>query len=229
MNKTALAVLALVWAAPAGAQEYRQQQAQAAEEAYQGMQAAAAQTRGADYSKGRSWTLEAALMAMNDGPEAGGRVSRLLEERKITVYFATQAEPVKRGVVNGGDAILLSDALPAHPRVYAPLIAYEAAKALYADMPASGERSYMVMATAARVFAELGGDIKSLPAIDGDDVVAVQKLISPWKGNIEATVDALARRDNVPTLPELQSTDAESRFSAFLLDERDARREALSR
>jgi hypothetical protein len=239
MKKTTFAVI-LALAAPAGAQEYRQQQAKAAEEAYQALQAQQAQFRSSEAAKYGPRVLDVTLTAMNDGPEAGGRVMRLLDEKKIDVYLASQDETVKRGVVNGRAAILLSDKLPAHPRVYAPLIAAEAAKLMYEDMPASGERSYMIMATAARVFAELGGEMKSLPKIDGDDVPAVKDLISWWTFGAETAIDELARRDGVPTLPDLQAKAADpktaamleaqnSRFTSFLLDERDARREALVR
>ena len=238
MNKTPLAALVLVLAAPAGAQEYRQQQAQAAEQAYKDLQARGAQMRGGEAAKASGRALDATLVAMNDGPEAGGRVTRFLEENKIDVLLATQAEPVKTGIVNGRTAILISDALPAHPRVYAPLIAFEAAKKIYADMPASGERSYMIGATAARAFAELGGEFNKLPAIDGDAVPAVKEIVSAWSGGAEAAVEELAKRDGVPTIPDLQQkaadpktaealNSADKRFVAFLIDERDARREAL--
>jgi hypothetical protein len=238
MNKTAFAALVLALAAPAGAQEYRQQQAKSAQEAYERLQAAAAQSRAGEAAKASGRALDSTLVAMNDGPEAGGRVTRFLDENKIDVLLATQAEPAKTGVVNGRTAILISDALPAHPRVYAPLIAFEAAKKIYADMPASGEREYMIMATAARAFAELGGEFKKLPAIDGDAVPAVKDLVSPWTGGAEAAVDELARRAGVPTIPDLQQKAADpktaaaleaadKRFVSFLIDERDARAEAL--
>jgi hypothetical protein len=239
MNKTAFAVV-LALAAPVSAQEYRQQQAQAAGAAYQNLQAQSAAMRAGAASRANGRALDATLVAMNDGVEAGGRVTRYLDEKKIDVLLATQAEPVKRGVVNGREAILLSDALPAHPRVYAPLIALEAAKGIYTDMPACGERSYMIMATAARAFAELGGEFKALPTIDGDKVDSVKDAIYLWTFGAETALDELARRDGVPTLPDLQAQTKDpkaaatlnvenSRFTSFLLDERDARREALLR
>jgi hypothetical protein len=240
MNKTLFAVLAVVVAAPAGAQEYRQAQARAAEEAYERLRTLAADQHGADHSKARSRTLEAALTAMNDGPEAGGRVMQLLQEKKIDVYFATQKEPVTRGVVNGRDAILLSDALPAHARVYAPLIAAEAAKRMYADMPDCAEREYMRGATAARVFAELGGDFKALPVVDGDRADAVKDAVSAWTSGAEAALEAASDGGKRPTIPDLQSKTsdpkaaaaleaANARYTAFLLDESGARREAATR
>lgn len=234
--KTALAVLVLA-AAAANAQEYRRAQAQAAEDSYRAMisaQASAAKTS-AQSGRVRSLTVDSTLVALNDGVEAGGRVIAYLNDHKISVYTEDQAEPVKTAVVNGAPAIVLSSRLPARPRVYGPLIAQEAAKGMYADMPACGERSYMVMATAARVFAELGGDFNALPKVDGDDAPAVKDAVAPWLDNVEATVDDLAERDHVSTIPALRqkASDpkaaaaldaADKRFVAFLMDERDARR-----
>jgi hypothetical protein len=240
MKKTAFAALVLALAAPAGAQEYRQQQARAAEDAYQNLQHQAAQFRSSQAASVGPRVLDVTLVAMNDGPEAGGRVMRLLDEKKIDVYLATQTETVKRGVVNGRAAILLSDALPPHPRVYAPLIAAEAAKLMYEDMPDCAERSYMRMATAARVYAELGGEFKTLPVVDGDRVDAVKTAVGLWSDGAEGALDALAQSDHLPTIPDLQQKAADpktvsaleaanSRFTAFLMDESDARRTALQR
>ena len=240
MNKTALAALVLALTAPAGAQEYRQQQAQTAEDAYNSLQLLNAQTRGAEAAKAGDRALAAALAAMNDGSEAGGRVMSLLQEQAIGVHLATQAEPVKKGVVDGRAAILLSDVLPAHPRVYAPLIAAEAAKLMYADMPACAERSYMRMATAARAFAELGGEFKALPVVDGDRVDAVKAAVGLWSDGAESALDALAQSEGLSTIPDLKHKTADpktvaaldaanSRFTAFLSDERDARQGALQR
>jgi hypothetical protein len=230
MNKTAFAVVLALSAAPAGAQVETFSTAQAAVDASRAAQAAAAPAR----------ALESTLVAMNDGVEAGGRVIAYLNGHGIAVRLAKQSEAVKTVVEGGKTAIVLSDALPAHPRVYAPLIASEAAKGIYSDMPACGERSYMIMATAARAFVELGGEMKGLPKIDGDDVPAVKDLIAPWSAGAETALDELARRDGVPELPDLQSKAADpaaaaalaaqnKRFTSFLMDESDARREALGR
>ena len=239
MNKTAFAVLLAV-AVPAGAQEYRQAQAKAAEEAYQALQARQAEFRASETAKNEPRALDVTLIAMNDGVEAGGRVMSVLSDKKIEVALASQAEPVKRGTVNGRDAILLSDKLPAHPRVYAPLIAAEAAKLMYADMPACAERSYMRLATAARVFAELGGDFKALPLVDGDRADAVKAAVGAWSQGTESALDAAGAADGVPSIPDLPAKNADpktaaaleaanARFTAFLLDERDARMSALGR
>lgn len=235
----ALAFVALSFAAPARAQEYRQAQARAAQAAYEAMQAAAAEAssdarRAAQGSKIRAYALDATLTAMNDGPAAGGAVARALAERKTDVYFAMQKEPVAAGTVNGRAAILLSDLLPARPRVYAPLIAAEAAKGMYQDMPACAEREYMRTATAARVFAELGGDFKALPKVDGEDAPAVAAAVADWARGAEAALDEVSRRTGLPTIPELRAKAADPKtaaaldaadkaFVAFLLDERDAR------
>lgn len=223
--KTALVVAALAVAAAASAQEFAPTVS-----AQAGAARAAAQS-----GRVRSQTVESTIVAMNDGPEAGGRVTQYLNDKKISVYTATQPEAVKTTVVNGQTAIVLSDALPAHPRVYAPLIAFEAAKGIYADMPASGERSYMIMATSARVFLELGGDFNELPTVDGDAAPAVKDLVAPWIDGPQGTIEEFAQRDHVKTIPDLRSAAkdpaaaaaldaADKRFVAFLLDERDARR-----
>src|SRR3569832_1144486 len=115
MNKTAFAVLLAV-AVPAGAQEYRQAQAKAAEEAYQALQARQAEFRASETAKNEPRALDVTLIAMNDGVEAGGRVMSVLSDKKIEVALASQAEPIKRGTVNGRAAIQLSATLPAHPR-----------------------------------------------------------------------------------------------------------------
>lgn len=239
MNKTAFAVV-LALAAPAGAQEYRQAQAKAAEESYQALQAQTESFRAAQAKAVGPRVLDATLTAMNDGVEAGGRVMSLLAEKKIEVYLASQDEAVKRGTVNGRDAILLSDKLPAHPRVYAPLIASEAVKLMYADMPACAERSYMRMATAARVFAELGGDFNALPLVDGDRADAVKAVVAPWADGTETALDAMGKADSLPSILDLEAKNqdpkiaaaleaANARFTAFLMDEQAARKEALAR
>lgn len=239
MKKTAFAVV-LALAAPAGAQEYRQEQAKAAEDAYRALQVQQAQFRSSEAANYGPRVLDATLTAMNDGPEAGGRVMRLLDEKKIDVYLAPQDETVKRGVVNGRTAILLSDKLPAHPRVYAPLIAAEVAKLMFEDMPACAERSYMRGATAARVFAELGGDFKALPLVDGDRADAVKAAVAAWSQGAESALDAAGQADGVESIPDLEAGNkdpktaaaleaANSRFTAFLMDESAARREALQR
>ncbi|MBI3553112.1 MAG: hypothetical protein HY077_11410 [Elusimicrobia bacterium] len=240
--KSIFAVFVFALTSAASAQEYRERQARAAEQAYEGLQAgmsgqAAAARRAAETAKIRSYALDAALTAMNDGVEAGGRVVASLGERKLDVFFATQAEAVTTGAVNGRPAILLSDALPPHPRVYAALIASEAAKGMYAGMPACAERAYMRSATAARVFAELGGDFKSLPVVDGDKADAVAAAVSAWKDDAQTALERAGRAEGVPELPELQekasdpktaaALDAANRaFTAFLLDEREARASA---
>jgi type II secretory pathway pseudopilin PulG len=212
MNMNTLAALVLILAAPAGAQEYRQQQARAAEEAYGTLQQQADQMSGSAGRYVAPRVLDATIDAMNMKP-AGSRVMSFLNDNKIDPYLATQAEPVKRGVVNGRAAILLSDALPVRPSVYAALIAAEAAKLMYADMPDGPERSYMRMATAARAYAEMGGEFKTLPMIGEDKVIAVQSAVGSWADpNTVAALDA-----------------GNARFAEFLSDESAARRDALQR
>lgn len=226
MGKLALAVLIASVAGPAAAQM------RAAEDAIS-FQAKAAQ-RGAANASARTRAVESTLVAMNDGVEAGGRVVAFLNDKKISVYTMTQSEAVKSGWVNGQPAITLSDSLPAHPRVYGPLIALETARLMDAGTPACAERSYMRSATAARVFAELGGEFKKLPAVDGDQAPAVKDAVAAWSMDAQSALEYLGKRDGVPGLPELEDAAkdqktsdelqaADKKFLAFLLDEREAR------
>jgi hypothetical protein len=237
--KTIFAVFVFGLTSAASAQDYRRRQARAAEQEFEASQAsisaqASGAYRAAATAKARSAALDAALTAMNDGPEAGGRVIALLKEKKIDVRFAAQPEAVTSGVVDGRQAILLSDVLPAHPRVYAPLIAAQAAKTMYADMPACAERSYMRAATAARVFAELGGDFGELPDVDGDRALSVASAVSAWSADAQTAISRIAAAEKVAELPDLErnASDpkeaaalraADARFVAFLLDEREVR------
>lgn len=209
--KTSLFVLLMAASIPAFAQN------RAAEIDFENARADAARAR----------ALQSALVAMNDGPEAGGAVTRLLDEKGITVAFAAQTEPARTATIAGKTVITLSETLPAHPRVYAPLIAAEAAKGMFADMPASAERSYMRRAIAARVFAELGGEFKSLPVVDGDAAPAVKAAVAAWLTDAQTALQDAGRADGVPSLSDLKATgDAEQKFVAFLMNERDARRAA---
>lgn len=192
-------------------------------------------------AQGRA-AFERALVAMNDGPEAGGKVVAYLRERGIPVAVASQPEASKTVVVNGRASITLSDSLPAYPRVYAPLIAKEIAALMFADMPACSERSYMRRATAGRVWTELGGEPSKLPIVEpltGDRVSAVSDEIAVWtdKGGAEMSLYKIGEMEKLRSLPEL--TDAASdaavkakldaanaRFVAFLIDEKLARRAA---
>jgi len=230
MNKTAFAVVLALTAAPAGAQV----------EAYQTARAAVDTSRDAQAAQASGRALDATLVAMNDGVDAGGRVTAVLNENKIAVRLAKQSEAVKTVVEGGKTEIRLSDALPAHPRVYVPLIASEAAKLMYADMPACAERSYMRKATVARAFYELGGEFKELPLVDGDRVDAVKAAVSAWTDGTESALDAAGEADGVPSImdleakkPDAKTADAlraaNSRFTAFLMDEMDVRREATGR
>src|SRR5580704_397309 len=186
--KTALVLLALA-ALPAAAQVFAPDGD--ALPAQAGDVAAAAKAAG-EKAKKLTDALNTTLTAMRDGVAAGGQVMTSLDARKIDVVFATQAEPVKSGTVNGRAAILLSDALPAHPRVYAPLIAAEAVKGMFVDMPSCAEREYMRQATTARVFAELGGEFKALPKVDGDDAPAVKKAVAAWSTDSQTSLSRIA-------------------------------------
>jgi hypothetical protein len=183
--------------------------------------------------------IETTLVAMNDGVGAGEAVVAYIRERGIRVTLATQAEAVK----SEGNVITLSDALPAYPRVYGPLIASEVAKRMFADMPACAERAYMRRATAGRVWLELGGEPSSLPIVEpltGARVDAIVAEIGSWASTdgAQMTLYKAGQAENLPELPELMDAAradqkkyadlavANSRFVAFLLDERDVRRAA---
>lgn len=183
--------------------------------------------------------VERTLTAMNDGVGAGERVVAYIRERGVRVVVAPQPEVVK----NVGGVITLSDALPAYPRVYGPLIASEVAKLMYADMPASAERAYMRRATAGRVWVELGGEPGALPVVEpltGDKVQAIVDEIGSWASHdgAQMTLYKAGQAENLPELPEMLDAArrdaklyadlavANSRFVAFLLDERDVRRSA---
>src|SRR4051794_35055871 len=99
MNKTAFAVVLALTAAPAGAQV----------EAYQTARAAVDTARASQSAQASGRALDATLVAMNDGVEAGGRVISYLNDHKIDVRLATQAEAVKTVVAGGKTAILISD------------------------------------------------------------------------------------------------------------------------
>lgn len=228
------AALALLLAVPAAAQD------RAAEIDFQnaladGRRAAAAATE-------KTAAVGRALVAMGDGPEAAGRVVAYLRDRGIEVKVAAQAEASKTVVADGRTTVTLSDALPAYPRVYGPLIAKEVGALMYADMPACAERSYMRRALAARVWAELGGEPAALPVIEGTKglrVPAVSDEISVWAdpNGVEMALYRVGRAEGLPGLPELEQKAgdaaekarlqaADARFVAFVLDERLARRDA---
>jgi len=179
------------------------------------------------------------LVAMNDGPEAAGKVVSYLRERGIEVSVKEQNEASKTVVEKGRVSITLSAALPAYPRVYGALIAKEAAALMLADMPACAERSYMRRATAGRVWTELGGEPSKLPvveAITGDKVPAISDEISLWadKGGAEMALYKIGEAEKLQSLPEMTDAvkdpaakakldAANARFVAFLIDEKPAR------
>lgn len=240
--KTIFAVFVFGLTSAASAQEYRQQQARAAEQAYEASQAAisgqaAAARRAAENAKVRSRTLEATLTRMRCGRDAGMAAAEYLDRSGIEVYFATQPQPVAESLVNGRTAITLSDALPPNSTVYAALIAWQAAKGMYADMPAVAERVYMRSATAARVFVEFDGKMAALPMVGQDKAEAVAAAVFAWKDDAQTALERAGQSEGVPELPELQekASDpktaaaleaANKRFTDFLLDEREARASA---
>lgn len=184
--------------------------------------------------------VERTLTAMNDGVGAGEAVVTFIRERGLRIVVQAQQEPVREvaGVIS------LSDNLPAYPRVYGPLIASAVAKLMFADMPACAERAYMRRATAGRVWVELGGEPGKLPVVEpltGATVPAIVEEIGSWASHdgAQMTLYKAGQAENLPELPELidaaRARDpkayaalalANSRFVAFLLDERYVRQSA---
>jgi len=185
--------------------------------------------------------VERTLVAMNDGVEAGERVVSYIRDRGIEVAVMEQKEASLTTVEHGRTRITLSDALPAYPRVYGPLIAKEIAALMYADMPACSERAYMRRATAGRVWTELGGEPSKLPVVEpltGDKVSAISDEIAFWAGKdgVEMALYKTGAAEKLYSIPELEQAagkqelvklrEANGRFVAFLMDERLARQAA---
>ena len=177
--------------------------------------------------------IERTLVAMNDGPEAGGLVVAYMNDKGIEVKLGSDVQTDPVSVTNrAGKAILwLNPSLPAYPRVYGPLIAKEIAALMYADMPACAERSYMVRGTAGRVWIELGGEPSNLPVIEGltgAKVPAVSEAMGAWATDAaQMALYKIGQAENLPELYELKDAPAveaaNKRFVIFLLDEREIR------
>lgn len=182
--------------------------------------------------------IERTLVAMNDGVGAGEKVVAFIREKGLRIVVAAQAEPVR----TDGGVISLSDALPPYPRVYGPLIASEVARRMFADMPPCAEQAYMRRATAGRVWLELGGRPGTLPVVEpltGAQVRAIADEIGSWvsQDGAQLTLSKAGEAENLPELPAMLDgakdpkvyadlAVANSRFVAFLLDERPFRQAA---
>ncbi|MEQ1918197.1 MAG: hypothetical protein ABL955_03285 [Elusimicrobiota bacterium] len=177
--------------------------------------------------------IERTLVAMNDGPEAGGLVVAYMNDKGIEVKLGSDVQTDPVSVTNrAGKAIIwLNPSLPAYPRVYGPLIAKEIAALMYADMPACAERSYMVRGTAGRVWIELGGEPSNLPVIEGltgAKVPAVSEAMGAWATDAaQMALYKIGQAEYLPELYELKDAPAveaaNKRFVIFLLDEREIR------
>lgn len=223
------AILALILAVPAAAQD------RAAEidwENYQQELAVKKAAQSVERAKSIA-AIERTLVAMNDGPEAGGRVVAYMNEKGIEVKLGTdvQTDPVSVTVREGKAIIWLNPSLPAYPRVYGPLVAKEVATLMLADMPACAERAYMVRGTAGRVWIELGGEPSSLPVIEGLKglkVPAVSEAMGAWATDAaQMALYKIGQAENLPELFEMKGgaeiEAANKRFVVFLLDERAIR------
>ncbi len=173
-----------------------------------------------------------AIVAMNDGPEAAGKVVAYLRDNGIEVVVKTQAEASKLVVEKTKKTIVLSDAVSSAPRVYAALIAKETAALMLAGMPACAERSYMRRAIVGRVWTEIGGEVSQLDP-------AVSDEISLWadKGGAEMALYKIGELEKLTALPDLTDAAkdpavkatlnaANAKFVAFLIDEKPARQAA---
>ncbi|MDP3544386.1 MAG: hypothetical protein Q8T11_18130 [Elusimicrobiota bacterium] len=222
------AILALILAVPAAAQN------RAAEVDFENQlqEMESAQAKAVERAKAIA-AIERTLVAMNDGPEAGGRVVAYLDDNGIEVKLGSdvQTDPVSVTVRAGKTTLWLNPALPAYPRVYGPLIAKEVAAKMYADMPACAERAYMVRGTAGRVWLELGGEPAKLPVIEGLKnlaVPAVSEAMGAWATDAaQMALYKIGQAENLAELYEMGESpaheSANKRFVIFLLDERDAR------
>ena len=174
--------------------------------------------------------IERTIVAMNDGPEAGGRVVAYMNDKGIEVKLGSDVQTDPVSVTNrAGKAIIwLNPSLPAYPRVYGPLIAKEIATLMYPDMPACAERAYMVRGTAGRVWIELGGEPSNLPVIEGLkglQVPAVSEAMGAWATDgAQMALYKIGQAENLPELYEMKNAAAveasNKRFVLFLLDER---------
>lgn len=202
---------------------------------------AAAQNRAAELVKSAQSraAVGRAIAAMRDGAStgsvAGPAVVDFLQDNDISVAVRTQTEASTLADENGQTMILLSDSVPATPRVYGALIAKEAAALMYADMPVCSERSYMRRATVARVWIELGGKLSKLPIVEpltGATVAAVSDEISLWadKNGAEMALYKIGEAERLSILPVLayavkgdaaraKLDAANVRFVSFLIDE----------
>lgn len=222
------AILALILSVPAAAQD------RAAEIDFENQlqEMESAQAKAVERAKAIA-AIERTIVAMNDGPEAGGRVVAYMNDKGIEVKLGSdvQTEAVSVTVREGKTTLWLNPSLPAYPRVYGPLIAKAIAAKMYADMPACAERSYMVRGTAGRVWLELGGEPSKLPVIEGLKglaVPAVSEAMGAWATDAaQMALYKIGQAENLPELYELGESPANEaankRFVIFLLDERDAR------
>lgn len=200
----------------------------------------------------RARMLDATLNAL-DGV-AGELIEDVLDRDQIAIDFAALSVPVQSELIGGKMTIHLSDALPAHPRVYGPLIAHEVLRRApfmineKQAMPECAEYAYMRAATVARVFYELGGEFKKLPMVDGDRVDIIQDIVGAWLPNwkfprpmlwdiLQAATRAkvkAAAENNTAAVAKCEEAialidQAEARYRTFLNEEWAARQDAAAR
>jgi hypothetical protein len=177
----------------------------------------------------RAHALQTALTAMNDGVAFGGLIREYMEAHRIAVEFATQKELVNTITSGQTTKVLLSDAAPAHPRVYAPLIAHGVISAMLPSV----EQVYLREALPARVFEELGGEPTKLPFVDGDRVEGLQSIVRGYDPDVQGALSQIAIDNaNLSALDQLRADPAQRTraeeddrfFSAYLSTVRFGRR-----
>lgn len=173
-----------------------------------GDQRADYEARRAEYR--RKETVATTLTAMNDGNPAGERVAGYLYGKKVAVDFDKAAGNSALVPGAGGSLLIsLSGKLPAYPRVYAPFLAREGAKLIYAEFPASAERAYMARSLEVRSWVELGGDPAKLPVIEpltGYKDAALAADFRLWLDHDGQTaLEKIGKAAGVEILPELSA------------------------
>jgi len=127
------------------------------------------------------------LLAMNDGPEIGGRVVAAIKDQGLLIDIRKQAATSELVSADASHpAIFISETVTLYPRALAPLIARETAKLMLADMPVCAEKHYMARSLEVRTWIELGGDKTRLPVIeplDGYTDTALSADFKLWLDN----------------------------------------------
>ena len=153
--------------------------------------------------------ISRALLAMQDGPEIGGMVTRAIKDKAVLIDIRNQAATSELVTADQGrPAIFISDAVSLYPRALAPLIARESAKLILADMPLCAEKLYMARSIEVRSWLELGGDKTRLPVIEPLDGYRDAALAADFKlwldHKSEQALSLIGEASQTKDLPALQ-------------------------